>query len=197
MTDSSGYGHHGTISSASWVDGVDGNALSFNGTSDYVDMDPAALDMITTQVTFAFWQYGGETCDNGVHHYLLGTLSNGGSVTNMYRVLYVTSGDAVQWVAGSENIALAPTSESEYKGQWNHWTMTKDTVSAEMKIYLNGALFHSGVDKDNTLTAVEEFKLGCSGDGANFYDGAIDDLRVYNKVLSVAEVQDLAGVSIL
>ena len=38
MSDSSGNGHNGTISGASWTAGHDGGALSFDGTSSSVDL---------------------------------------------------------------------------------------------------------------------------------------------------------------
>jgi len=77
-----------------------------------------------------------------------------------------------------------------------HYVVTKDTVTAIMQFYLNGMLVKSGTGLNNALVVdLDVFRLGCSGAGDSFYDGMVDDFRIYDKVLGAAEIQELAGVT--
>ncbi|MGV2388240.1 MAG UNVERIFIED_CONTAM: LamG domain-containing protein [Microcystis novacekii LVE1205-3] len=39
----------------------------------------------------------------------------------------------------------------QYKGKWNHWAFTKDVTKGEMKIYLNGVLWHNEEGKTQPI----------------------------------------------
>ena len=78
---------------------------------------------------------------------------------------------------------------------WMHVAATYDGVN--LKVYINGIL-------DNTKAAIltiapNETNLGIGAEPAttaiNFYQGLLDDVRVYNKVLSENEVRVLAGLA--
>ena len=50
-----------------------------------------------------------------------------------------------------------------------------------MKIYLNGALWHSGTNKNATID-IQEISLGSNGKGNGyFWDGKIKELRIFNN----------------
>jgi hypothetical protein len=52
--DSSGYGNNGTIYGATWVAGEYGQALSFNGTNNYVEV-PSSGILAPSSITIEFW----------------------------------------------------------------------------------------------------------------------------------------------
>ena len=54
--DSSGFGHHGTITEPIWEAGQFGSALKFEGSS-YVDIPAEAWSSIETQATITFWAF--------------------------------------------------------------------------------------------------------------------------------------------
>ncbi len=79
-----------------------------------------------------------------------------------------------------------------YKGRWNHWAFTKDARTGDMRIYLNGELWHSGTGKTKPMNGIREFRIGSNGAGAgSYYDGLIDDVCVWNVVLDQASIQGL------
>jgi hypothetical protein len=78
---------------------------------------------------------------------------------------------------------------SEYKGQWNHWSVTKNANSGEMKIYLNGSLWHSGTEKTR-LIDIQNFIIGARQGGRYYYYGKIDEVRIWDKALSETQIQD-------
>ena len=77
----------------------------------------------------------------------------------------------------------------EYEGRWKHWALTKNADTGEMKMYLNGALWHSGSGKTKTIAGVTTFNIGSyAGAIGSFYAGLIDDFRIYNYELSSEEI---------
>ncbi len=73
--------------------------------------------------------------------------------------------------------------QGDFQGQWNHWTFTKDAAIGEMKIYLNGNLWHSDTGKSKPIVAASTVNLGRN------YDGRIANIRIYNQALSSEEIK--------
>ncbi|MQP23993.1 T9SS type A sorting domain-containing protein, partial [Flavobacterium sp. LMO8] len=60
------------------------------------------------------------------------------------------------------------------------------------KVYKNGVLFSSGVKAFNTINNLNYFKLGLTeSNGYNYFNGAIDDLKIYNWALNATEISSL------
>ncbi len=79
----------------------------------------------------------------------------------------------------------------DYEGQWNHWAFTKNTSTAEMKIYLNGVLWHTGADLDNAMDGIVEFSIGGATTWSNFYRGRMDEFAIWNVELDQETIQQL------
>jgi len=186
--DASGHGHHGTNINATWVAGIDGGALSFNGSSSTVTLPATAFTNISSQITIAMWVYGDPLqplADSAFY-----AVSNSSRVLNIH-LPYDNSN--VYWDAGYSGgydrinkLAVA----AEFKGQWNHWVFTKDASAGTMRIYLNGALWHSGTGKTRTITGITQATIGSQITGAS-YRGAIDDVQLYDVALSDQEIATL------
>jgi hypothetical protein len=209
--DSSGNGYDGTVAGPDWVtEGCIDGALNFDGSTTQVDVPLAGLASITTEVTIALWQYGNPDiqpkADNlfeGTRAYL--TEPNGIRVLNVH---LPWEDERVIWCAGNPNDVYDPNvwddceriekvaEFSQYAGQWNHWTFIKDCDAnggaGELRMYLNGLLWDVGHDVNVPLTGTidKEFLIGNGADG--YYAGIIDDFRIYNKVLTEAEIAYLA-----
>lgn len=102
------------------------------------------------------------------------------------------SNGSVYWDAGSgsgyDRINKA-ASAVDYEGDWNHWAMTKNAATGQMKIYLNGTLWLSGNDKNRTLGIMKRLIIG-SGMNGNPWYGKLDEFRVWKKELGASEIQD-------
>ncbi|MBK9711337.1 MAG: LamG domain-containing protein [Kouleothrix sp.] len=75
----------------------------------------------------------------------------------------------------------------DYKGAWGHWAFTKD-AAGEMRIYLNGALWHLNTGMTRPIPAAVRVTLGAYMPGAYFYHGQVANLRIYSRALAAEEI---------
>ncbi|MCH1508876.1 MAG: LamG domain-containing protein [Akkermansiaceae bacterium] len=86
----------------------------------------------------------------------------------------------------------APTTEI---GVWHHVTWTNTAGSNEQSIYVDGVLAVSGGAGGYGANGGQTLLIGTSNNGGSF-NGDLDDVRVYDEVLSAAQIADLATVAI-
>lgn len=72
---------------------------------------------------------------------------------------------------------------------WYHYVYVYDGTTA--KIYKDGVLLGSQAKSWNTINDNNLFRIGTSFAGAGSFSGAIDDLKIYNYVLSEADITSL------
>jgi len=65
------------------------------------------------------------------------------------------------------------------RGQGDRW-----------ELYANGVLVNTGASV-NPNTPDTSFVIGTNGGGGNFFDGKVDDVRIYNRALSATEIKQL------
>jgi len=71
---------------------------------------------------------------------------------------------------------------------WNHFVFVYDGTNS--KVYLNGTLFGTSPKTWNTIVTSSNFTIG-GFFGENFFDGALDDLKIYNRALNATEISNL------
>ncbi|WP_445453241.1 LamG-like jellyroll fold domain-containing protein [Flavobacterium sp. 25HG05S-40] len=73
---------------------------------------------------------------------------------------------------------------------WYHIVMVYDGISS--KIYRNGTLLAESTKTWSTVNNSDIFRLGLTENGAStYFNGAVDDLKIYNYAISDADVQSL------
>jgi len=190
VIDSSGNGHDGAISGATRTHGRDGRALLFDGVDDYVSLPAGVFSGVADEITFSLWHYGAPDTHLAARHYLLDASDDRGRTIFGQVIL---PGAKIQFNAGEHVNNTAP-SASVYEGRWNSWIFTKDRKAGEMKLFVNGQLFLRATGKDKPMNGVTQVRVGGRCGDKSFYHGAIDDLRVYDRVLTATEIAALAGV---
>ena len=203
ITDRSGSNNHGyfigATSSAKAI-GKLGQSLDFN--TDNVVRVPGA-PVISAVKTYAAWIYPRTSGESGFGIIIStdvtgnsagtnwGFCSGSGECSGLSNTLelyqFFTGNDGV-WHTGANTITL---------NAWNHVAVTYDNsnVANEPAFYINGALVgHSEPNGNPTVTRVADidFHIGAYDSSEAFgFDGKIDDVRVYNRTLTAAEVQQL------
>lgn len=191
--DSSGNGNHGTpYGGVGYVDGVIGQAGSFDGVDDYISALPVE---VTTDITMSSWV---NPKTQGTDGYTVGGIVvNGGdyefaitSGTNTIRYALNNVTYSTSWVDTGIAIPL------------NQWSLVSITYNGSSIItYLNGVEVHRKSISGNMLgiscplgVGARYLEQGTSvpSDGwYSIFNGQIDDLRIYNRALNESEIQEL------
>lgn len=189
VADSSGNGFNGTMSNADHVSGFVNGGLEFNGSSSTVTIPAATFAEIDDEITIAMWVFGG-TGQARRDTLFRAETASGGRVLNIH---LPWDNSQVYWDAGYngryDRIQKAASNEN-FKGQWNHWTFTKNSSTGNMATYLNGTLWHSVSGKTKPMTGIATASFG-SAKGTSHYQGVMDDLKIFKSSLSASEVASL------
>jgi len=207
--DSSGNGHNGTVEgAAAWANpGWDGTGacMKFGGDGDRITVE--SFDVAGSGITLAAWikpstfkndarmlskSEGSGTAD----HYWAMILSGGGENNLQFRLrtdvggtTSHTSGDAFELVAD----------------EWTHVAVAWDASDPYMRMYKNGREIFSRDKAGSAVATSPGVKIGIGnqsvsagpapGDMTRPFDGLMDEVRVYDRGLSVAEITWLAGMT--
>ncbi|MBI2610308.1 LamG domain-containing protein [Candidatus Giovannonibacteria bacterium] len=193
--DRSGNNNTGTLTgmntAIAWVDGPTGRgqALSFDGTDDYVRIaDNASLDNLTTG-TISFWWRPDYSGAPGVYKGLISKSSSAVS-TALYGGYHYTDGKLYFHL---NNLATDMGSFSPIANTWYHMVFSWDGTN--VRRFTDGALITTTANSNGS--GASDFGLyigGYSYDSEAFIQvasGSIDDVRIYNRVLSEREVERL------
>lgn len=75
---------------------------------------------------------------------------------------------------------------------WTHWAATFDVATKARKVYQNGVLVGSDTSQSDDLGS-GGFEIGRRFDATRYFNGGVDDVRVYTRELSAEEVGLLAS----
>ena len=168
------------------------NALSFNGSSEYINVGEDINS--TFQGAFSFSCY---IWFNNIDASFQSFLTSGFPVQ-----AYIVNG-AVQMYLSSTNSSSTetlPTSSTLTAGEWHHVAFTRsgNGAGSESKIYLNGGV----ADVTNTSSTIiplstSPINIGAftspAGSTSLYFNGKIDEVMIWNTVLTQGEVQSYAN----
>ena len=190
-TDFSGNGNTGTVSGASWTSGKRGRALQFDG-SDHVRIDGVADNVATGAATIAFWFRPASTFSSAAStDEVPFTISDAASNNDLRFRLDETDGtlDFENGTGGQDILESTQTSWSG--GTWYHIVGTISAAGTAKKLYVNATLSNENNPGGRGGTAATEARIGSIEVFDLFYNGTIDDVRVYNRELGSTEVAKL------
>ncbi len=165
-----------------WTNGtpsVAGNALNFDGTDDYVFInDSSSLDL-TSSFTFAMWIYP-------VSYPTEGMILNKEST---YELATSPSG-TIKWAINNTTPkwTWVDTGLTVPLNQWTHIAVTYNGSS--IITYKNGgAQISTTAGAGNIIPNANPVTIAArSGGTTSFFAGKLDEVRIYNRALSAAEV---------
>ncbi len=195
-----------------WVDGgVRGKALSFNGTSDYLQIDGSLLNMshmtFVTWINFrgavdaakpetARWQHmftieDGEDCYVTVSPNALDTelIQNGGQLNGIYMKYH--SNDEQNEV---NKHAFIPATSGKNRfvlpqNEWHHIAVTFNEMGAEL--YVDGVLHFDLTEVMISQMKPDSLTIGKGLWNDPFLNATVDDMMLIEKTLTVQEINAL------
>ncbi|MFC1716602.1 LamG domain-containing protein [Candidatus Poribacteria bacterium] len=197
VADGTGNGHDGAVSGATVVAGKFGQALSFDGSDDVVDCgNDDALNLGVFTVTF----WASISATQGWNHMISkGDHVGSGTPGSVNWGVMMRSGEARFLYEAFEDVKWTGISAPEVPlNEWQHLAATYDGDTIEF--FLNGESLGATAGIVMKLDASRSFLIGArssSGGGASFFNGAIDDVGLFNTVLSVEDIQDIMSNGLL
>jgi len=193
--DASGNGNAGTLSGPSWaMKGRYGNAISFNGTNAYVEVANSISLNPGTTATFSAWvnmvstnadisSVIGKWSQTIDDEYLFGLDSS-----NRLTFAWQTTGGNT-WGQPSFNIVSG--SAQVPLGTWTYITVLRNGPA--ISFYVNGNLdakFNTA-DANPFRSGINTLRIGGQNRGGTprFFNGIIDEVRMYNQALTPAQIQ--------
>jgi hypothetical protein len=186
--DATGNGHTGAIAGATWsAAGMYGGALSFDGVNDWVTVADADDLDLTTGMTLEAW----------VRPAALGS---------RWRTVVFKEGTPLAYSLYAHERGAGPITEIQTGGvirnargtaalplnAWSHLAATYD--GAALRLYVGGALVRTVAVTGSMPATAGVLRLGGNDVWNEWFQGLIDEVRIYDRALSEAEIQqDLAA----
>jgi len=195
--DSSQYGNQGTIYGASWTSGKVGQALSFDGINDYVNVANNSSLQITSALTLEVWIKTPSSW-NKEYPTPVSKAQLSGDWDGEYWIA-INRGDHSPSLRNKFSFAFAPaggsaidhwSNSSLSANTWYHIVATFDDSANKVKLYLNGVLDKEYIETQKPAITNYPVRIGHGGYTNNYFNGIIDEVRIYNRVLSPAEILD-------
>jgi hypothetical protein len=174
-----------------WTTGQVGGALSFDGANDHVNVGVRPSLTTPLGLTVVAWirpsTYSMKNVNGGIIINNEGMYEISVSTAGIdYAVANTTPGWSGYWLRSGY---LPPLN------QWTHIAWSYNSATGQYVLYANGAVVDtevgSGVITDY-LTSLNEFWIGGRQEGwEQWFPGALDEIRIYNRALSLGEVQIL------
>jgi hypothetical protein len=180
-----GFSFDGTTNG--WTSGVFGNGLMFNGTNRYITVGNVLPFSSGSSITLSYW--GTIATDNAFRKAI--AKNSGGSNRNYefgfnnangVTFLYVNNGGYNIW-----NSSNAYTDTA-----WHFYAVTYTFgAGGSIKVYRDGVPISGtwtvGTGNGSPPTDTETL---CIGSSQEYWDGSLDDVRIYNRALTSYEVYD-------
>jgi chitodextrinase len=186
--DASGNGNDGIVSGATLTTdrfGNTNNAYAFNGMNSYIEVVTQSLKLLSRSV--AFWIKTNQIAPAMYIAYENGSASYG---WDLYSDTYALQCSLVSSTGGTQ--ATANSAAMVADNSWNFIVGTDDGIL--LRLYVNGTLVSSVVSTNPIWSTNMNLYMGASrpeNAGNMWFDGALDDVRIYNRALSSTEIQQL------
>jgi len=188
LNDISGYGNTGTWNGSTterYTEGKLGKGGVFNGTNDYVDIQNNNVFSLNGSITYSAW-----VKRNISHKFMLwfkhDTYGEGEDRNGI--IFSVGDTNKVAALFGQAGFHEQIVSVSEIGPEWTYITITRQGAIA--KIYLNGSIDNEVTFSNSSWlgTSIANPTIGRGTWGASWYDGLIDEVRIYNYARTQSQI---------
>ncbi|MEE8452562.1 MAG: Ig-like domain-containing protein [Thermoguttaceae bacterium] len=181
------------ISGVPWTEGHYGGALEFDGTNDYLLAGADLSGPLGSTGSLAFWakttQLGGSVGSNAPG---IAGVERAGSSNDIQWAWLDTSGRMRITVGNDDG---ATTADPVNDGQWHHVAFTRNAETGRTEVYVDGQPSNSAMAPAGAKTTAfsDIGRINDTGGSPRYFDGLLDDVRIYNRILTEDEVDLLAN----
>jgi hypothetical protein len=186
------------IGGATWGAGHLGGAIALDGMSGHVDISGSTA-YATHAAAFSFSAWANLASWQTTTPDIMQMMTDAGS-TSPFHVLWsdMTAYDGMSTGDGDASWLSTRTGVEPSLATWHHVAMVYDGTDAQsldaFTFYLDGAV-QPLADAGGYGTQVNVSRIGAAEVSENYWTGSIDDVRVYDRALSAAEVAALVAAA--
>lgn len=180
--DLSSNGNNGTLNGGVAYSGANGGALSFNGSSGYVNLG-SLNNLYGNTETVSFWANQTTVSD---YAGFIDSSSGGGTTSIRLYIGYYYSGVPYfcVWVGDGTSPQLLNFSYSIPLGVWKYYVVVLD--GGQVRLYIDGVLYKTL--NNSIVEAPGTYKIANGFNGAGHFNGLINNVYIYNKVLNSNDI---------
>jgi hypothetical protein len=204
--DATGNGNDGTVNGATLTTDRDGNAdnaYHFDGDDTIIFKSDSSFD--TSDLTVSAWILYDKSFEDGEQRRIINRQEKPvpRNVWGLWvvgprshkNISDVQFGFHTRRILETDPIYACNATTNLLLNQWYHVSATHDSSTNQMKVYVNGQLENTCPSKGLADIISSDVGVGFAvADNVMFWQGKIDDLGVYNRVLSDSEIKELAGI---
>jgi hypothetical protein len=203
--DDAGLGHTGTVNGAMVTTGRFGNALSFNGTSDYVDTGQSFQSTFQSDFSISFWMrpVHGTANISGYGEFIMGIdlgPSEYGDILQFRRAKDV--GTIFAYTSAGWPGVAPVYSPSFVDNSWHHIAVTlhQEGTSCTAILYIDGITkvtdyeintLMSGFNAGGETLFLGQTSYGNAPFDNSYFNGALDEVRIFDRAITSDEVASL------
>ncbi|MBM2818205.1 MAG: hypothetical protein HW401_795, partial [Parcubacteria group bacterium] len=187
----------GTVSGATFTTGKISNGLNLNGTTDYVSVPRMNYNEIS--VSAWFYKSVNDTVNAdaiwGGWYWSSNPSNRQGFDLRFYQSAPDTLSFLLETIGATTTEKTSSYALSPSTGAWHHAVATYESVSGNQKLYVDGILrstvLHPAGATIKPLAQYADMRIGYSRINSGYFNGKIDDVRIYNRALSATDVTEL------
>lgn len=159
-------------------------SIDLDGSNEYITMGNVAAFNLAAGTVSAWVKTPGKAGN------IIVSKANFSTARNGY-YFYTTGGNALNFGVSSA-VAANTEASASFAAFLNTWTHVAATWGdGNLKIYINGSLVDTEVQTVANNSASSNFIIGSHHALANFYDGLVDEVSIWNTALALAKIQEI------
>nr|MBP6624795.1 LamG domain-containing protein [Chitinophagaceae bacterium] len=185
--------NNGTVNGATLTTDRFGNAnsaYSFDGVDDNISINHNAVFNLNNYSISVWFKYNGAGTAGKLYWDLISKNSDGNGFNEPFHLFVNASEKATKARVGngSTEFGLGNTSSID-NGNWHQTVLVFDNANDAVKLFVDGILISTVTNTANPITNTANIKIGFWEAYNNFFNGAIDDIKIYNTPLTDMQIQ--------
>lgn len=170
-----------------WAAGIQGNAVSFNGSNQRGVRSASGL---TGSFSISLWFRTSLGGDQQLFYVHVPSYSNyWANLFLSYTGSILRLGGALYDGTNNPNVITGDLALDT----WYHAVFVRDTAADQIRLYLDGTLLGSATDTTTSVPSYGDFYIGGRASGTEWLNGRMDHLRIYSRALSANDITGLSA----